>query len=402
MDTFLLAKVRFLPGVVGSFTVGIFDTIIPVTREYSNSGIEQVTVDNTAGDHVTPNSFSMNRTKVSGGLVNGRHQMGPFQYYDAGPVGYPSTLYQAASLSPPNIPVPGGMAAKLFAGAQPERYNVLLPTFVFELRELPVMVRELGRYLYNGGRFTPRFDLNGPAKAWLSGNFGWAPLVSDLTKMIGFAEAFSKREREMDRVFAKGGAKRRVQLYSATGDPIVIPFDGSLVVASWTSQIFTAVGLPKVNVWGTVRVKPGVLPDGSVLRRPPPHEVAAAILGLSKRHVAANVWEALPWSWLIDYFFNVGDYLDAHSGGRSYTLEGACIMTHNSVECTSPVWVSPPGTDLQRVILQAGTVLAESKDRQPVFSPPLPEFLGNPLSGHQLSILGSIGVLRGRPQSHQR
>jgi hypothetical protein len=57
--------------------------------------------------------------------------------------------------------------------------------------------------------------------------------------------------------------------------------------------------------------------------------VFRSVLGL--RLSAASLWEALPWSWLVDYFINVGDYLDASRGGIKYGVTHQNLMCHQTI-----------------------------------------------------------------------
>jgi hypothetical protein len=42
--------------------------------------------------------------------------------------------------------------------------------------------------------------------------------------------------------------------------------------------------------------------------------------------VSAALWEALPWSWFIDYFGNIGDYLNANKNAVGASATNACYM----------------------------------------------------------------------------
>jgi len=358
-------------------------------RTYEDSGLESVFIDNTSGDHVTPNAFYMDRVRVTGGFASGKYMFSPG--YGEEYTQYPTRIYDKSRTSPPGISVPGDLVSKLFAQANPLRAEILLPVFAFELRDLPGMIRQLGRFNLLAPKNRPgRGDASLPAKMWLSGNFGWAPLVSDLKKLILFSDSVAKREREFERIHSKGGTTRKMTLYTHSE-----PAESSFTVSAGNvNRSIPLEGTASVRVWGTVKVKPKLLPSGHPISRPTPQAVRRAILGLNQANIAANVWEALPWSWLVDYFFNVGDYIDSHSGGREYTLDGACIMTHQILEIESKPFTGTPDADGNTITISGGKIKSESKSRTPVFNTPLPNFRLSPLSGQQLSILGSLAVSR--------
>jgi len=390
----LVAKSRKYAGVAGSYQSLTNSAPVVSNRSYADTGFENVVVSNDAGDHKTPNAFQLNRTRVTGGMYSGQYVSAP----NSGTIVNglcPSPIYDARTAGAPTFSVPGDLTSKLFAQANPFRPEILLPVFLFELKDLPDMIRQLGRFniAKKAGNPPKPGDSRLPAQMWLSGNFGWAPLVSDLAKMIGFADSLAKREKEFDQIFSNGGMTRKVTLYE-TERPASFTYTASI---GNLNVSVNGPGTDSIKVWGTVKVKPAPAPSGSPIRKPPPQEVAKALLGLNSASVPANIWEALPWSWLIDYFYNVGSFLQAHAGGRVVTLDSACIMTHTIRSCRSRAVQGPMDKDGHRLSCSSGELMAEQKLRTPVFNPSLPSFRMSPLSGHQLSILGSLAVTRWRP-----
>jgi hypothetical protein len=51
-----------------------------------------------------------------------------------------------------------------------------------------------------------------------------------------------------------------------------------------------------------------------------------AVSGLSVEGMAAGAWEVLPWSWLIDWFTNIGDFMLQNSNTIPASLAECCIM----------------------------------------------------------------------------
>lgn len=385
-----MAKSRTLPPVAGGYSYQTpTGPLITFNRDKADSGLERVTIENTAGDHVTVNAFTMLRSQVSGGMVSGKRG-----YYSASSA-YPSRAYDHVRASMPALPpTPGGLANKLFANASPDRPEILAPVFLFELRELPELIKSLG--LFNFGLRPNRTNADKTAaKIWLSGNFGWAPLINDLKKLVEFPDAFARREKEIDDLHATGkGLRRKVNLYSYTGPEVALTINCDSPDASLGTVI--ATGAPTVHIWGTVRYRPAKLPDGSPLRKPTPQDLRRRILGLNAASITLNIWEALPWSWLVDYFVGVGDYLGANPMGRTAIPYGGCIMEHRRCEWNAAGKAGPRDANGDCFVISATRVLSESKNRIIAYPGTTPTVLMNPLTGHQLSILGALKTLGAR------
>jgi hypothetical protein len=100
------------------------------------------------------------------------------------------------------------------------------------------------------------------------------------------------------------------------------------------------------------------------------------------------IWEVLPWSWLIDWFYNIGDVLNnlttevADNQASTY----AYIMGHTKRK------YSMTGTD--GIKTASVSRVFEAKVRQKVHPFGLAS-ADSPLSTRQLSILAALGVQRG-------
>lgn len=101
---------------------------------------------------------------------------------------------------------------------------------------------------------------------------------------------------------------------------------------------------------------------------------------------ASTLWEALPWSWMIDWASSVGDYFKANRNIVPATLMGVHIMRHTKTvhECDAHI----SGTTTMEGI----RVVKETKTRNPSFVAPAAHFPF--LSGNQMGILASLAVTR--------
>lgn len=280
-----------------------------------------------------------------------------------------------ADLSPGHLPDPKyptttEMATRLLAMTNPGRASVSLPVFIGELRDLPSMVRLAGNSI-----------LKRTSGAYLSWEFGWKPLISDVRKLLDFQSTVSKRVKELERLYGKGGLKRRMNL-GASGVESV----SNVAIESSTSLVFRANQkiFTKRQSWGTVRWKPIQIP--SLASRPDLNRLARkAVFGLSIQ--AEDAWNLIPWTWLIDWFSNCGDFLQAHGNRVPCVPSVPNIMTKTETKIDytrtdSHTWCSGGDSTILHTTLSRrvqGAGLAAS----------LPF-----LSKRQLSILGALAIQR--------
>jgi len=291
---------------------------------------------------------------------------------------YPFKMVAPSGGTYPSMNV-AALATELMAKTNPGRAHIQLPVFLSELRDLPRMVR-LG-----GNNFLER-----AASANLSIQFGWRTFVSDVLKLINFTGAVDNRVNELKRLESKGGLKRRMTLSTDVHN-----FTSGLILLESNAFIQQALYKEsgKRRMWGTIRWSPntGNLPGGSESQR---SRARRLVLGLGTGQQLKNLWDALPWTWLADWFTNTGDFLEASNNSVGHVSGPICIMEHTFNTRTYQLagysnndYAKPEGSSWMSY---------ESKRRY-VYSggPSLTASLPF-LNGRQLSILGSLAILRGR------
>jgi hypothetical protein len=214
-------------------------------------------------------------------------------------------------------------------------------------------------------------------------------LISDLKKLANFPDSMKKRAKELDKLNS-GGLKRRMNLDSASAyDTITTSMVGEGRVPN-----FELNGSGAVNVWGTIRWFPNKLPSNSPLTSGMPGQMKRALLGLRADQITLNIWEALPWSWLVDYFTNFGDFLQATSGRSSAKAGACCIMKRYSWHFASTAQQGSAIGGNKPLTMVPATIRQEMKSRSVVY--PTLEVPFPSLTGKQLSILGSLAALKVR------
>lgn len=324
--------------------------------------------DDVIGDYGNDHTLNISRVRRSDSVWNG-----------VSPDGNIIAINMPCQIIPPQYPnFPSlditELSTKLAARTNPSRATVMLPVFIFELRDLPRLVQLAGRSV-----------LGKLASANLSWQFGWKPLIGDLTKLLNFQSMTMRRVKELERLQSKSGLRRRVTLQKdAKKDVIGVQTIESFGISS-TARV---VDWHTREVWGTIRWRPnvGAMPQTDEER----YSLARRIsLGLHHGSITAQIWEAIPWSWLIDWFANVQDFIEAqdnsiaHISGptnimsRTRSTRSYEILTKNDwVQISSSPWMS-----------------RDQKERFLGVAPSLTASLPF-LSGGQLSILGSLATLR--------
>jgi hypothetical protein len=296
----------------------------------------------------------------------------------------------------PGMPSVSAALTKALANTNPNRRTVDMPVFLFELADLPGMLKDIGTNLLKSaakkGRPPKLSDqITYAAGSNLAFQFGWLPLISDIGKMLDFQNIVDKRVTELKRLYSKGGLRRR---YNNFSDQEVAQGFATLQTSNFTANANWMI-IRKSKVWTTLRWYPADADINGlpVVNRDLHNEARRATLdlgrGLRQDIDAAAVWEAIPFSWLADYFSNVGDLLKARRNQLPVVAKDACVMTslHSTCDYTN-VWASHnlSGRDGHHDYWSKSRYVNASPT--PSFSAWLPF-----LSGNQLSILGSLAVV---------
>jgi hypothetical protein len=355
-----------------------------------SSGFQIDTTENCQDYYGPPfgeNALTLIKDQKSGGCLNGsfsgRYYSNRATYIRDTAVKYPpASAYGTEKIS--------DFATLAASRTNPSRPEIGLPQFIGELRDFPRMIQHAGRFL-NGRAFKHGQNWLSAAKEVASENlaiqFGWAPLVSDLVKMVEFTESVEKRTKELNRLHSGSGLKRRIELGTTTVQDTVYS-------NAWSAHGVYLLNVPvhrttSVKNWAVIKWQPAY---ETRFQKAAPDDVKRLILGLTPGNIAPTAWELLPWSWLVDYFTNFGNFISLTNNAVGAQCLGGTIMTQGTYTNEWEKREVAGGA----INMNAGSRVRVSKLRRAFtpfdFSPISATF--PILSGKQLSILSSLAVTR--------
>lgn len=264
----------------------------------------------------------------------------------------------------------------------PSRPHIDLPVAIAELRELPDLVKRGGETV---------------AEKWanntLQREFGYVPFYKDLLKLFNFKEKVQKRVELLSK-FKDCPMLRKTKLYDSTVQSS-LPSDRVVVTAAFGSLTATATSYTTVRrYYGYVTYTPNadmskLIGDSAALRMK-----AIEIIG-GMTIDASNLWQAMPWSWLADWFGNLGDYLEAHR--NLLPLKAGTPRICKPIETTITLRLN--GNAVTGPLSQTYAIKRTWKSRE-IISAAFPSADLPLLTQRQVDILGSLYVTKGRGASH--
>lgn len=370
-------------GVANPLTAGLGPTM-------GQAGTVSGNCTDVVGNYNGPNALTLTKFYSvkwwASGKINGFWDMDNF-----------SVTRTQPSFAAPSSPAPSDNTAltRGLAATNPNRPYVDSPVFVFELKDIPEMIKKWGedlahskKLITGGGKSLWKDYPRKVGEKYLEWNFGLAPLFSDLGKMVDFA----------------GATDRKIKVLNKLGDPS----DSSYSAHVWSDEVETgpwtdyassiyqehrrvvSYDVTSRKKWVSTIWRPvSPLPDmGSNANR-----YRAFKLAYGLDFSPAQVWEAMPWSWLVDWFSNVGDCFNANRNTIPVEHSGSCIMTETRYSKRIDHFLNvgahdslslrlPPYTRVEKLRTVMG-----SATTWPEFNLPF-------LTGKQLSILGSLAVTR--------
>jgi hypothetical protein len=209
------------------------------------------------------------------------------------------------------------LTSELLAKTNPFRYTVSVPVMILELVEAATLLKLASNNW---------ISLIGSQH--LNYMFGWKASIGDIQALTKITSSIESRIKEFNSLVMKGGLRRRVQLTksSAQGPEVTTPIISNFL-GSWDGLVNTKY---TTKVWGSVRWVPNRTSPIDLSKLTAFNEAAKVVLDL-RTPDASTIWEAIPFSWLLDYFLNVGDSLQALEDTDKVLPLDICIMRERTV-----------------------------------------------------------------------
>jgi len=233
-----------------------------------------------------------------------------------------------------------------------------------ELAETLKMIRNPAKALFNGvlnyaydvkrrvNRSKPHNRRRVIANTWLEYAYGWAPLVSDIRSGMEALHTMSINPPPYQHIVAEHS------IDSMPSPPVTFQTGSGLYNKYETSF---SKSTARCVFRGTVKCDP---PSASRTRK---------LFGVSWSQVLPTVWELIPYSFLVDYFSNVGAVLDANSFNQAYLMwyQMTVIRSNevtNVLNACVPTLSEAPGVGYYTSRLSSGgsaTAIQKLVDRSP-------------------------------------
>jgi len=326
--------------------------------------------------------FVVERYAISGGTISGQEPNSGVVWNNC-PASALDTASNRGHISI-SLPINSFYVPQLLKRTNPSRPSVDLGVALVELRELPRTIKDLGDLRWSKlqeflkeNKTTYR-RLKKVAKVNLLVQFGLMPLFSDLEKLCIFQKYVDQRMKEIAKLKTRG-LRRTIELgrESDTQSDTYTLQSNRLFLTGKRTRVTS------VTIRGHIR---WYVTDGfnqytdEQLRRRVIRIVSGEVVDFS------TVWETLPWSWLLDWFTNLGDQVASRRNLLNAHHDTPRIMRYTKT-VTQTTCNPPPGISFKTI-----DSVVEHKTRS--LSAALTSAQLPILSAKQLSILGSLSISR--------
>jgi len=384
---------------------------MPGTARYRSNHVEQIHTGSFTFDGGPPfyDSMTLGVAEECNDIVGNRLGANPFAHwhidrdypfldgatgvweFNQYPIGHHSPYFPdpIGAFAEPNWLEQANLAFKILAETNPSSPHVSLPSAIGELKDLPMLIKSWGQNVLK------KLSLGNVVKDIAGGNlwvrFGLRPMLSDIKKLTQFVKVSNEKFTQLRRLRDGKTLRKRINLgydqVISSKENVIMHSQGAFITGT-RQNIYTS------KSWGSAEWK--LLPDSDI-----PHMSDEELMKFSRRLVLGvtsygaleTAWELLPWSWLVDWFSNVGEFIAAHNNSVPCTSGRVCYM-----RTTKGIAVF----EVDHASIPAGITLGGQyklevtrKLRLPVaaLSPvPLPYL--PILDGGKLSILASLAALR--------
>jgi len=291
------------------------------------------------------------------------------------------------------VPIDSGMGSLAYNRMKPTAPSFQGLNALYELKDLPGMIKQLR------GRFhDPKNPLKSIGNYHLALKFGWGPLLADIVNAVVTQMTAQKRLQQLLRDNGRPVRRRVILTDTSDTDPSTTGSSFVAALPSFVTQYYVTEPryIQKLTihnrVWASACFRYW-LPEG-------PRDInwttamKARIFGLMP--TPSSVYRALPWTWLGDWFLNVGNMLENMEAGVANRLAADYfyVMHEYGAHNTNDVFVTFQRRDGTKVPVSVSSY-SDMVHKKRVMGDPFgfatPQ---NVLNGSQLAILGALGLSR--------
>ncbi len=316
------------------------------------------------------------------------------------------------------LPSLDDIGSQAYSRLRPQLEKAGLMVALREAKDIPQMLKTTAsafQSIYRGMGGSGSSQILHPksvADHFLNHHFGWVPFVSDIQK---FHDVFQNSEKYIEQISRDNNRwTKRVRVMENTEKETLVskggitgacsPWIGGFPWNMCRNQTVPGIGSTMANWTISEQLKTRVWAMGSFKYYRPEFDANLAdyssqwndlqrrLTILGARISPSNVWKSTPWTWLIDWFSNIGDHIDlvndiALDGVVSRYMYVMRQATRNFVLRTSMYyWQATINLEWSRYV--------ETKQRQRAWTPYGFNLFGRDLSAKQWAILGALGLSR--------
>jgi hypothetical protein len=208
-------------------------------------------------------------------------------------------------------------------GSHPGSPTVSIPNALYELKELPGMLQNYAK-IVRKIRDNPDYHpgIRDGSNEWLAYNFGWKPLYNDLKSLFDVAEGAKRQARR----YAKAKSEGFVSTRGLRGGATKVSVSNGTFDSSMNSVFATVHKEAQSKAWTSARwTATDNLPLYTILLGGN-RNLLLDQLGLDASF--DTVWNAVPWTWLIDWCTDVSALVSVYSNTGGFRFSSAVSMEH--------------------------------------------------------------------------
>jgi hypothetical protein len=346
-----IARVRSRsPGNPGNFSgYSVIGSGVPT---FSAAALPTETCSDVVGNPTGDNFLSLSRFTHEPVFFNGTNNLigtNSYRKFSNFPANWSTAKLGHLSQSTPFLD-----ATQAIAAGHPGEPGLSIPNFLYELKDIPGMLKQLADrardlhriWTIRGWRVSHRAlasyygSRHGQkvGEDYLAYHFGWAPFFSDLADTLQLSKFLEHRRKKFQ---SMKGNQLRTSGRLGSSD----------VFGTQKYTLATGLGSPS-SVFGIENQHSHFEQWFSAKWDVDPIRFGATLASGSRRQLMdflgfdnslpVYIWDALPWSWLSDWFLNVGNIISLMGNRQGCKFHGAMIMTLRETERKMTVSSAPP------------------------------------------------------------